>query len=100
MDKNEIIDRISRLRTRANLSARALSMEIGMNEGYINRLESKRDFSPSMDVLLNIIEVCNSTTEEFFYYNLDNYSKDMKIINLLKKTNQDKKNAIITLLED
>ena len=100
MDKNEIIDRISRLRTRANLSARALSMEIGMNEGYINQLESKRDFSPSMDVLLNIIEVCNSTTEEFFYYNLDNYSKDMKIINLLKKTNQDKKNAIITLLED
>ena len=100
MDKNEIIDRISRLRTRANLSARALSMEIGMNEGYINRLESKRDFSPSMDVLLNIIEVCNSTTEEFFYYNLDNYSKDMKIINLLKKTSQDKKNAIITLLED
>ena len=32
MDKNEIIDRISRLRTRANLSARALSIKIRMNE--------------------------------------------------------------------
>ncbi len=99
MDKDEIINRISRLRTRANLSARALSMAIGMNEGYINRLETKRDFSPSIDVLLNIIEVCNSCTEEFFYYNLDNYNEDMKIIKLLKNTNSTKKNAILTLLE-
>lgn len=46
MERTEIINRISFLRTRANLSARALSIKIGKNEGYINRLEAKKDFFP------------------------------------------------------
>lgn len=100
MDKYEIIDRISYLRTRANLSARALSMNIGLNEGYINRLETKKDFLPSLDVLLKIIEVCQSSTEEFFYYNISAYQQDMEIIKRLKKVNSKRKDAIITLLEN
>lgn len=49
MDKNEIINRISFLRTRANLSARALSYKIGKNDAYINRMENKRDFLPTIE---------------------------------------------------
>ena len=44
-----------------------LSQKIEMNDGYINRLEAKKDFLPSVEVLLRIIEACGSTTEEFFY---------------------------------
>ena len=54
MDKNEIISRIGYFRSKAKLSQKALSIEIDMNIGYINRLESKKDFSPSLDVLLKI----------------------------------------------
>ena len=64
--KQDIIIRISRARTNANLSARALSQKIEMNDGYINRLESKKDFLPSVEVLLKIIDVCELTIEEFF----------------------------------
>ena len=63
--KRDIIIRISRARTNANLSARALSQKIEMNDGYINRLESKKDFLPSVEVLLKIIDVCGLTIEEF-----------------------------------
>lgn len=42
MTVNEIIERIGYIRTRANLSARALSLAIGKTESYINRMEQKR----------------------------------------------------------
>lgn len=99
MDKIEIINRISQLRTRANLSARALSQRIGMNDGYISRMESKKDFLPSVEVLLSIIEACDSTTEEFFYKTMLDYKRDMEIINLLYCASEEKKNAILTLLK-
>ena len=95
MDKLEIINRISQLRVRANLSARALSQRIGLNDGYISRLESKKDFLPSMEVLLSIIEVCNSSVEEFFYRDLFAYNSDTEILNLLEQASQEKKDAII-----
>lgn len=99
MDKSEIISRISLLRTRANLSARALSIKIGMNEGYINRLESAKDFVPKIDALLAIIEACGSSTEEFFYYDITQYAKDKELLTLLSITPENKKNAIIELLK-
>ena len=52
MYKLEIIDRIGYFRTRAKLSQKALSINIDMNIGYINRLECKKDFLPSLEVLL------------------------------------------------
>lgn len=65
MDKTEIIKRISQIRIDAHLSARALSQKIGMNDGYINRLESKKDFLPRLETLLDILEVCGVSAERF-----------------------------------
>lgn len=98
--KQDIIIRISRARTNANLSARALSQKIEMNDGYINRLESKKDFLPSVEVLLKIIDVCGLTIEEFFYDNYSSYKIDKEIIDLLKNTNDEKKKAILTILKN
>lgn len=86
--KQDIIIRISRARNNANLSARALSQKIDMNDGYINRLESKKDFLPSLDVLLKIINVCGLTCEEFFYENSRDYAKDKEIIKLLSSVDE------------
>ena len=72
---------------------------IDMNENYINRLENKRDFLPSLEVFLKIIEACNLTPDQFFYYDMKAYSKDIDIIKLLKNTSEDKKNAVIALLQ-
>ena len=98
MNKQEIIERISIARTKANLSARALSQKIDMNEGYINRLENKKDFLPSIEVLIKIIEECGITPEEFFYHSPFEYEKDKEIINLLKKAKPEVKKIIIDLL--
>ncbi|MBQ7798653.1 MAG: helix-turn-helix transcriptional regulator [Clostridia bacterium] len=99
MNRDDIINKISLARNNAKLSARALSQLIDMNENYINRLENKRDFLPSLEVFLKIIEACNLTPDQFFYYDMKAYNKDIEIIRLLKNTSEDKKNAIISLLQ-
>ncbi|MGN0961815.1 MAG: helix-turn-helix transcriptional regulator [Christensenellales bacterium] len=98
MTLEEIINRISRLRTRKGLSARELSLRIDKNEAYINRLEYRKNFEPSISVINDIVTVCDSSMEEFFYYDIDEYIRDKQIIELLKHTSNNKKQAIIELL--
>ena len=95
MDKIEIINRIGYIRVKAKLTQKALSYAIGMNPAYINRLESKRDFLPSLDVLLKIIEVCGSTPEEFFYSDISAYEKDKEIAERIKALPNDVKEFIL-----
>lgn len=80
LNKEEIIDRIGIARHNAGLSARALSELAGLNRGYINLLENGRDFLPSLDALLNIIDACGISEEEFFYHDMKSYKEDMELI--------------------
>ena len=98
MNGKEIIDRIGYFRTKAKLSQKALSSDIDMNIGYINRLESKKDFLPSLDVLLRIIDACGITVEEFFYSDIQNYEEDKQILCKLKELPLDKREALLKLL--
>lgn len=102
MEKDEIksfIEKISVLRIKNNLSARKLSEQIGKNYGYINKLENEKSFLPTVDTLFDILEVCNTTPEEFFYYNPNVYKLDKEIIELLSNIDEDSKKAILLLLK-
>jgi len=98
MELNEIIDRISHIRTKCGMSARELSLTIGKNQSYINRLEYRKDFEPTIGVINDIIEACNSSFEEFFYDNMDDYQTDKQLLTLIKKLPSDKKDALVKLL--
>lgn len=98
MELNEIINRIRFLRDRANLSARALSLKINMNDCYINRLENnKTKFEPSLSTLMLIIEALNSTPEEFFYHDIEHYQVDKECLQFMKTLSITQKQAIMNL---
>lgn len=97
MELNTIIDRIGFLRTRAHLSARALSLAINKNASYIHLLENKRNFEPSLSTLMDIIEACGSSTEEFFYSDIHQYDIDKKALEFFKTLSYNQKNAIMNL---
>lgn len=99
MNKDNIIFKIGTIRRDANLSARALSTRIDLNEGYINRLESKKDFLPSMEVFFRILEECNYTAEKFFYHDSNNFERDMEILERIKALPDEKKEALLTFLK-
>ena len=86
MNKEELIERIKYIRKRAKLTQKELSEKLGVNKAYINRLESKKDFAPSFEVLMQLIELCGSTPEEFFYHDIEEYKKDSLVIETLKGT--------------
>jgi len=95
MSKNEIIERIGFIRVRAKLTQKGLSTAIGMNFNYINRLESKKDFLPSLEVLLKIIEVCGSTPEEFFYHDISAYASDRLLSEKINALPSDVKDFVL-----
>ena len=100
MELNESINRISQLRIREGMSARELSLRIGKNEAYINGLGYRKNFEPSISVINDIAEACNSSLEEFFYYDIKSFSKDKQIINPLEKAKPEIKEAVIKILEN
>lgn len=97
MTVDQIIDRISVIRLRADLSARTLSLMINKNPAYITQLESKKGFEPSLSAILDICEVCNVSLEEFFYHDLEAYKTDKSVIEFLKTLSDKQKNAIMNL---
>ena len=99
MEFNELIEKISYIRTKNNLSARKLSVLIGKNPGYVHMLETHKNFAPTFETLMDILDVCNTSVEEFFYYSIPAYKQDCQIIELLKSVSPDKKAAVIALLK-
>ena len=58
-------ERLSFLRAQKNVSAREMSLAIGQNGSYINRIENKLAF-PSMQAFFYICEYLEISPAEFF----------------------------------
>lgn len=58
-------ERLLQLRLERNISAREMSLDLGQNGSYINRIENKKSF-PSMQVFFYICEYLNISPCEFF----------------------------------
>ena len=60
-----VAERIAALRIQKNVSAREMSLSIGQNESYINRIENKKAL-PSLQGLFYICEYFSISPQEFF----------------------------------
>ena len=98
MELKDIIYRIGYFRNKANLSARALSLEIDKNPAYITKLEAG-EYEPSIKVILDIISACNTTPEEFFYEDINSYKIDKENLSIIKNLSESKKIALKELLK-
>jgi len=98
MEIKDVIARIGYFRNRANLSAKALSLSIDKNPAYINKME-RGEYEPSMRVVLDIIEACGTTPEEFFSEDINSYKLDKETLTMIKKLNENKKIALKELLK-
>ena len=58
-------NRITQLRMQRGVSARDMSLSLGQNDSYINRIENKKAL-PSLPGLFYICEYFNITPQEFF----------------------------------
>ena len=65
IDIDYIADRISKLRTERNISARDMSLSLGQSQSYINNIENKKAM-PSMQMFLYICEFLKIEPKDFF----------------------------------
>ncbi len=99
MDNKEIIKRLGIVRNKSNLSARELSLRIGMSPQYISQVESGR-ISLSIEKLITILEVCDCPIDKFFYKNFEDYDIDMSLIKEIKSLPSKKKLTLLDFLNN
>ena len=98
MNYKQIIERLSLLRTRKNLSSREFGNMLGNSDTYFYKIEDNSIIF-NLPKFLEILEALEIGTEEFFYDDFDNYKKDKEILGLTKSLSQEEFDALITLLK-
>lgn len=97
MEKNYIKNRVYYIRMAHKISARNLSLELGMSTEYINQLESGR-LVPSLDFLINFCEYFGMTLGEFFDEGTAYPLETKKIVEELNKMTSEEIDLIYNLL--
>lgn len=98
MEMQAILIKISALRNARKLSARELSLRIGMSAQYIGQLEHGK-ITLSVPVLFSILEVLDVTPEEFFYETSPDYAEDMALLAAINTLSKDKKAALLYFIK-
>jgi transcriptional regulator with XRE-family HTH domain len=98
MEIKEILTRIGYVRNKAGLSAREVSLRIGMSPQYVAQLESGR-IVLTVEKLLLILETCNFPIERFFSSNIEDYTVDNELKSLIEALPTDKKKNIIEFIK-
>lgn len=98
MFEDFFVERLSSLRNQKNVSAREMSLALGQNSSYINRIENKLAF-PSMQAFFYICEYLQVSPKDFF--DEDNLSpiKINEIIEELKKLDDVQLDIVITVIK-
>lgn len=94
-----LIDRLGYLRNRANLSARELSQRIDKSIAYMAKFDNG-DFSIPTEILLDAIETCESTPEEFFWEDIAKYKEQKELITTFEKLSDESKETIRNLMKN
>jgi len=92
-------ERIAQLRMKKGTSARDMSLTLGQNESYINRIENKRSL-PSLQVLFWICEYFGITPQEFFDADNSNPEKIEELISVAKQLSDAQLDHIIAISKD
>ena len=99
MEIKEILSRIGYVRNTANLSAREVSLRMGMSPQYVAQVESGR-IVLTMEKLLQILEICQFPIERFFSSNIADYHIDNELKGLIETLPSEKKKNIIAFIKN
>lgn len=98
MDYKQIIERLSLIRTRKNLSSREFGRMLGNSDTYFYKVEDG-SIVINLPKLIEMLDALEIDTEEFFYNDFDNYKKDKEILEITKSLSKEEFEALITLLK-
>ena len=89
-------ERLASLRIAKNVSAREMSLALGQNSSYINRIENQNAF-PSMQAFFYICEYLEITPRDFFDIELPAPDKLHEIIPVLGQLNREQLETVLAV---
>lgn len=92
-------ERLSKLRSQKNVSARDMSLSIGQSENYINSIENKR-MLPSMMGFFYICEYFDIHPKEFFDEQLENPGISKELMEKFQKLTPEQSQHILAIMDD
>ena len=96
MEKEEFINRLSRLRMNKGVSARDMSLSIGQSAGYINNIENGVNY-PSMQAFFYICDYLGITPKEFFDVDNQDPIKTKELLQAIKGLTSEQLDHLIAL---
>ena len=99
IDADFISDRIAKLRTEKNISARDMSLSLGQSQSYINNIENKKAM-PSMQMFLYICEFLGVEPKDFFDENVTSPNKLGDAVAALKSLSPKQLELLTTLAKE
>lgn len=96
LSKKEIIERIGYFRNLKKISAYKLGMELGHSKTYFYRIESG-EIQLTLDILLDVLDILQVTTTEFFCPMLTN--EDKNVLETFNGLSSDSKQTILDLMK-
>ena len=90
--------RLAQLRQRKNVSARQMSLDLGLNSGYIQNIESGKAL-PRMAAFLDICEYLDVTPGEFFDMDAKDPAKLQALMEDLKQLDDGQLDSIAVLVK-
>lgn len=97
MNKQDFIKRLVTLRMNKGVSARDMSISLGQNPGYINNIESGKNY-PTMQGFFSICEYFNITPQEFFNRTITDPPKLKELFEAAKDLTFEQTDILIKLI--
>lgn len=94
-----LIDRLGYLRAKSELSARELSQRLDKSIAYIAKFDNG-DFSIPAEVLLDAIEICGGSAEEFFWEDINKYKEQKEFLDKFLKLSKESKETLLNLMKN
>lgn len=98
MFEDFFVERLTSLRNQKNVSAREMSLALGQNGSYINRIENKLAF-PSMQAFFYICEYLQISPKDFFDEDNPSPLKINQIIEESKKLDSAQLDTVMAVIK-
>lgn len=99
MNKKEFSQRLTKLRTDKEISARDMSLSLGQSPNYINNIENGNAY-PSMALFFSICDFFEITPKEFFDTKSTNTAKEYELLNAAKGLSCSQIKNLIAIVKD
>lgn len=96
--ESKFAERLTQLRMQRNISSRQMSLDLGQNEGYVNKIENGK-ILPPMDIFFRICDYLDVKPAEFFAFCAYNES-ELRFHDTFPRLSEEKQEQIGLMMQD